>query len=176
MVCSYYPFIALLLSEGATPADCFKLPKGHRKTFALFETGGGRRELSLKIGKQVHEIDWGLFNKQLDAIRAHDHCDTFSTSRSRLRLWGEVDAHDTVDRSGPKRGPAVGGQTARRARSGHCAAKDEWSKNPCKPSLPEPIGPSPSTRALPDHDNSQVSSISKNVTPGSEIFSRTTRR
>ncbi len=72
MVCSYYPFIALLLSEGATPADCFKLPKGHRRTFALFETERGRRELSLEIGKQVREIDWDLFDKQLDAIRAHD--------------------------------------------------------------------------------------------------------
>ena len=72
MVCSYYPFLALLLSEGATAADCFRMPRGYHRTFALFKTERGRRELSLEIGKRIHEVDWDRFEKQLDAIRAHD--------------------------------------------------------------------------------------------------------
>jgi DNA processing protein len=38
----------------------------------MFETERGRRELSFGIGKQIHEVDWDRFNRQLDAIRGHD--------------------------------------------------------------------------------------------------------
>jgi DNA processing protein len=71
VVHSYYPFLALLLAEGTTALDCYKLPKNYKKAFSLLQTNSGRNELSFAIGKRIQDIDWSLFNRQLNAIDAH---------------------------------------------------------------------------------------------------------
>lgn len=71
MVRSYYPFLALLLSEGGSLAECRKLRLDHEGAFALFRTERGRNELSLELGRRIGEVDWGRFDRQIEAIDAH---------------------------------------------------------------------------------------------------------
>jgi DNA processing protein len=71
VVQSYYPFLALLLTEGASAADCRRLRLDHEGAFALFRTERGRSELSLELGKRIGEVDWERFERQVEAIREH---------------------------------------------------------------------------------------------------------
>lgn len=71
MVPSYYPFLALLLVEGASARDCFKLPGDSDLAFKLLQDDLGRRDLSLRIGKPIGPIDWKRFDRQIDAMGAH---------------------------------------------------------------------------------------------------------
>jgi len=71
VVCSYYPFLALLVSEGASPVDCFRLPNDPEQAFALFKTEQGLKELSTLIRKQIRRVDWRRFDAQLEAIQRH---------------------------------------------------------------------------------------------------------
>lgn len=72
MVCSFYPFLALLLAEGTVPSDCYRLPGDCRQAFELLRTAAGRKELSFAIGKPIGDVPWDEFEHQLDAIRAHE--------------------------------------------------------------------------------------------------------
>ncbi len=65
---SYYPVLALLLSEGIGGTDCFRLPKDPCRIFDLLQTVEGRRELSFILCKPVLDIPWKLFDAHLEAI------------------------------------------------------------------------------------------------------------
>jgi predicted Rossmann fold nucleotide-binding protein DprA/Smf involved in DNA uptake len=71
VVCSFYPFLALLLADGTVPADCLRLPKDYERAFAMLQTESGRQELSFLIGKPIRGIDWDRFDRQLDAVHSH---------------------------------------------------------------------------------------------------------
>ncbi len=68
VVRSFYPVVALLLTEGIGSADCFKLPKDPEYVFKLLQTSRGRRELSLILRKPVAEVPWKAFDEQIEAI------------------------------------------------------------------------------------------------------------
>jgi len=72
VVCEYYPFLALLLTEGTNPEDCFQLHEKNENSFELLQTKPGRRELSALLGKRLGSVDWSRFDEQLDAIQSHD--------------------------------------------------------------------------------------------------------
>jgi DNA processing protein len=68
VVRSYFPFLALLVSEGLSRADCFALPRDPERAFAMLQTPDGRHELSRAIGKRIGEIAWERFEAQVRAI------------------------------------------------------------------------------------------------------------
>lgn len=68
MVKSYYPFLALMVTEGFSRSDCFALPPDPEAAFAMMKTPEGRRALSHAIGREFGEIAWDRFDAQLQAI------------------------------------------------------------------------------------------------------------
>jgi DNA processing protein len=68
VVPSYYPVVALMLTKGAVPADCFNLPPDPARVFSLLRTSGGRRELSLVLRKPLGDVNWTLFDFQIEMI------------------------------------------------------------------------------------------------------------
>ncbi len=68
MVRSYYPVIALLLSDGISAADCFSLSGDPCHVFELLQTAEGRRQLSFVLRKPVPDIPWKLFDAHLEAV------------------------------------------------------------------------------------------------------------
>lgn len=72
MVCevpTYYPFVALMLTEGAVPADCFALPRDAARAFELLRTSEGRMQLSFVLRKPLGGVDWKSFDLQVETIR-----------------------------------------------------------------------------------------------------------
>jgi DNA processing protein len=68
VVPSFYPIIALLLTEGARSADCFGLPGDADLAFSRFQTAEGRRNLSFAIRRPVGEVPWDRFDAQIESI------------------------------------------------------------------------------------------------------------
>lgn len=68
MVPSFHPIIALMLAEGVSPADCFRIPRDPDAAFSLLRSEKGRLDLSYVLRKPVGRIDWNRFDEQLEAI------------------------------------------------------------------------------------------------------------
>ena len=68
MVPSFHPIIALMLADGVSPADCFRIPRDPSIAFSLLKTERGRLDLSYVLRKPVGEISWRRFDDQLRAI------------------------------------------------------------------------------------------------------------
>jgi len=68
VVPSFHPIIALMLAEGVSPADCFRIPRDPAVAFSLLQTEKGRLKLSFVLRKPVGDIPWKLFDAQLRAI------------------------------------------------------------------------------------------------------------
>ncbi len=68
VVPSFYPIIALLLTEGVRPADCFSLPPDAALAFSRLQTAEGRRKLSFAIRRPVGDVPWDRFDAQIEAI------------------------------------------------------------------------------------------------------------
>jgi DNA processing protein len=68
VVPSFHPIIALMLADGVSAADCFRIPRDPAAALSLLRTEEGRLELSYVIRKPVGAIRWELFDRQLRAI------------------------------------------------------------------------------------------------------------
>jgi DNA processing protein len=68
VVPSFYPIVALLLTEGVRPADCFSLPPDAALAFTRLQTADGRRKLSFAIRRPVGDVPWDRFDAQIEAI------------------------------------------------------------------------------------------------------------
>jgi DNA processing protein len=68
VVPSFHPIIALMLADGVSPADCFRIPRDPAVAFSLLRTEKGRLELSYVLRKPVGGICWERFDDQLAAI------------------------------------------------------------------------------------------------------------
>ena len=68
---SWYPLLALLVSDGYTPSDCFLLPGDAAATFERMRSRGGHRFLASVLGRRCGAISWDRFETQLEAIERH---------------------------------------------------------------------------------------------------------
>jgi DNA processing protein len=71
VVSSFYPFLALLVSDGFTRSDCLELPDDARATFDVLQSPGARTFLSEILGRKCPEISWRRFESQLREIDRH---------------------------------------------------------------------------------------------------------
>jgi DNA processing protein len=62
---SFHAAIALLLADGATPSDCFKLTTAPEDILEDLRSAPGREHISNLLGKPIGEVRWDLFDAQV---------------------------------------------------------------------------------------------------------------
>lgn len=65
---NYQAALALLLADGATPSDCFKLTEPPVSILEDLENAPGRERLSGLLGKPIGPVDWGRFEDQVATL------------------------------------------------------------------------------------------------------------
>gem|GEM_PF-4170339 len=71
---SYYPYLALICTEGFGRADCFKLPDDWNEAFSLLESNRRRLECGRILGKKFDGVNWRVFENQIEALSKNDVC------------------------------------------------------------------------------------------------------
>jgi len=69
---SYYPCLALLCTRGFSVADCFRLPDPPERAYRMMRSRRGRNELSRLLDGKELEIDWNLFDRQVELAERHE--------------------------------------------------------------------------------------------------------
>lgn len=65
---NFHTVLALLLTSGARPEDCFELAVDPEEAFVMLQDAAGRRQLSLSTGHDLGPVDWKTFDAQLSAL------------------------------------------------------------------------------------------------------------
>lgn len=64
----HHAALALLLAEGATPSDCFKLTLPPERILEELKTKSGRERISNLLGKPIGEVRWEDYNAQVASM------------------------------------------------------------------------------------------------------------
>jgi len=68
MQAGFHAALALLLADGATPSDCFKLTLPPEEIIEGLKSASGREHLSNLLGKRIGEVRWSLFEAQVASM------------------------------------------------------------------------------------------------------------
>jgi DNA processing protein len=77
MQTSFHAALALLLADGATPSDCFKITLPPEEIFENLKSESGREHISNLLDKPIGEVQWDLFDDQvasMDRVGAEAVC------------------------------------------------------------------------------------------------------
>jgi len=65
---NYHAALALLLADGATPSDCFKLTQPPQEILEDLKSVSGREHISNLLGKPIGEVHWKEFDAQVASL------------------------------------------------------------------------------------------------------------
>lgn len=76
---NYYAALALLLSEGGVPSDCWRIELEPEEIFSSLKTPEGRKRVSDALEKTVGPVPWEYFDRQVSVVQR--------TGANAVSLW-----------------------------------------------------------------------------------------